>query len=171
MILTYHRFSQRLASAGQSASSEHTILSTLIHWHSSIDIWKVKREHCLMDQQSNILKSSSNHADLNPLSDTKSYGINKRMLVSVSSLSLLKIRKDYISMFSFFRKNLASENVYLRIATTCFLFVIMFFTIKQSAIFFFPRAYSAARTLFKTGIHQTMYLLPLCRYFYLISYL
>jgi len=91
-----------------------------------------------MDQQSIILKSSSNHADLNSLSDTKSYGINKRMPASVSSLGLLKIRKDYISMFSFFRKNLASENVYLRIATTCFLFVVIFFTITTISYFFLP---------------------------------
>ena len=91
-----------------------------------------------MDQQSNILKSSSNHADLNLLSDTESYGINKRMPISVSSLGLLKIRKDYISMFSFLRKNLASENVYLRIATTCFLFVVIFFTITTISYFFLP---------------------------------
>jgi membrane protein implicated in regulation of membrane protease activity len=60
------------------------------------------------------------------------------MPVSVSSLGLLKIRKDYISMFSFFRRNLASENVYLRIATTCFLFVVIFFTITTISYFLLP---------------------------------
>jgi hypothetical protein len=41
-------------------------------------------------------------------------------------------------MFSFFRKNLASENVYLRIATTCFLFVVVFFTITTISYFLLP---------------------------------
>jgi hypothetical protein len=41
-------------------------------------------------------------------------------------------------MFNLFRKNLASENVYLRIATTCFLFVIIFFTITTISYFLLP---------------------------------
>jgi hypothetical protein len=41
-------------------------------------------------------------------------------------------------MFSFFRKNLASENVYLRITTTYFLFLVVFFTITTISYFFLP---------------------------------
>jgi len=41
-------------------------------------------------------------------------------------------------MFSFFRKNLASKNVYLRIATTSFLFVVILFTITTISYFLLP---------------------------------
>lgn len=41
-------------------------------------------------------------------------------------------------MFIFFRKNLTSENVYLRVATTCFLFVVIFFTITTISYFLLP---------------------------------
>lgn len=41
-------------------------------------------------------------------------------------------------MFNFFRKYLTSENVYLRIAVTCFLFVVIFFAITAISYFLLP---------------------------------
>jgi hypothetical protein len=41
-------------------------------------------------------------------------------------------------MLNFFRKNLTSESVYLRVATTCFLFLVIFFTITTISNFLLP---------------------------------
>ena len=59
-------------------------------------------------------------------------------LYQIPVWALQKIKKDSISMFSYFRKNLTSGNVYLRVATTCFLFVVIFLTITTISYFLLP---------------------------------